>query len=140
MNHGLIVYPILVQMALTLGLLIRLGLLRVRAIDSKQVKMRDIALNSSAWPDHIQQSANSYRSQFELPVLFYALGILLYVTWSVNLVQLALAWAFVASRFAHCFIHITDNHVRRRFMAFLVGVVALVIMVLIYFLDRIGVF
>ncbi len=139
MNHGLIVYPLLVQMGLSLGLVLWLGLARVRAVRRREVGVSDMALSDTVWPPRIRQIGNNYRNQFELPVLFYVLGILLYVTWAVTWTQLVLAWAFVASRLVHSYIHVTSNHVVYRFYAFATGAFLLGMMVGLYALNRLGV-
>ena len=64
-------------------------------------------------------------SQHRLPVLFY-LAILLAVNTNIeNVVLLVLAWAFVALRFLHSYIHCTYNRVKDRFTAYLFGGIAL---------------
>ncbi|MNC97232.1 hypothetical protein D3C83_148270 [compost metagenome] len=38
-----------------------------------------------------------------------------------TLLEAVLAWLFVVSRYVHAFIHLTSNHVIRRFFAFATG-------------------
>ena len=64
---------------------------------------------------------NNLKNQFELPVLFYAVSIALYVSTADNLGTLILAWTFVASRYLHAYLHITSNRLRYRRPAFLLG-------------------
>jgi hypothetical protein len=52
---------------------------------------------------------NNLANQYELPVLFYACCILLYMTEADNLIALVLAWIFVALRYAHAFVHVTTS-------------------------------
>ena len=56
---------------------------------------------------------------FEIPNLFYAAVIILYVTGLANGLYLALAWAIVLLRYAHSFIHVTYNRVAHRFTVYL---------------------
>ena len=42
-----------------------------------------------------------------------------------TLLEIVLAWLFVVSRYAHAFVHVTDNHVIRRFAAYFVGLLLL---------------
>jgi len=128
MSPTLILFPVFALVALTFVQLYRTGSSRVAAITRGEVKVKDIALGQSAWPDRITQLGRSYQSQFELPVLFYVLAALVLVTKRLDIVLLVLAWAFVASRFAHAYIHTTSNHVPSRFNAFLAGFVMLVAM------------
>jgi hypothetical protein len=47
----------------------------------------------------------------------------------------ALAWLFVISRVIQAIIHVTDNHVRRRGLAFILGAIVLAIMWANYMMD-----
>lgn len=57
---------------------------------------------------------NSIANQFELPVLFYACCVALYMAEADNLPTVILAWLFVASRYAHAYVHVTSNNLRYR--------------------------
>jgi hypothetical protein len=120
--------PAFVHVAMVLFIGTRMGRARFRAARSGAVKVRDIAADSSRWPDEVRKISNSYQNQFELPVLFYALLPLLIATAMVDRVMIALAWAFIASRVVHAAIHIGPNIVIRRFQAFLFGFLAVVAM------------
>lgn len=71
---------------------------------------------------------NSIANQFELPVLFYACSILLYITEADNLVAVGLAWLFVILRYAHAYVHVTSNDLRYRSPLFAAGFVVLAAM------------
>ncbi len=120
--------PLLVQVGLTFVLLTATAFARVGASRRGEVKLKDIALSSDAYPRQARQVANSYANQFELPILFYLAIVLALLTRSGGWPMPLLAWAFVASRLAHAFIHVTTNNVIRRFYAFSVGVVVLAAM------------
>jgi hypothetical protein len=68
----------------------------------------------------------------ELPVLFYVLTILAWITRHADLLFVVLAWIFVAARLVHAYIHVTDNNVNRRGPAFGLGALVLSIMWLIF--------
>lgn len=53
----------------------------------------------------------------ELPVLFYVVGLMLYVTAGASSLVLALAWSYVALRILHSVIHLTYNKVVHRLAA-----------------------
>ena len=126
-QQQLLLIPVFVQVALTFGLLFRLGPARVGALKRGEVKLSDIALGGT-WPDRITQIANAYNHQFELPVLFYVLVGLALVTDKVDIALVAGAWLFVASRLLHAQVYVTTNHVPSRFRAFVIGVFVLVAM------------
>lgn len=67
-------------------------------------------------------------NQFELPVLFHSGCIVLYLLNADNVVMLALAWFFVATRYVHSFVHVTSNKLRFRAPLFAAGFLLVVIM------------
>ncbi len=120
--------PVFVQVALTLGLLLWMGSLRIRALRASELHIRDVALGEPNWPKHIKQVQNAYQNQFELPVLFYAVVALLLITGHVTPTLVVLAWLFAASRLVHALIHTTSNNVPRRFWAYTLGLTVLIVM------------
>ena len=117
--------PAFVQFALTVYVLTRLGQGRVRAVRSRQVKRSEID-TKSAYSESVQKFANNYVSQFELPVLFYAVLAFALATEVVDSVLIGLAWAFVGARLAHSFVHTGSNRIPTRFKIFVAGLVFLV--------------
>ena len=85
--------------------------------------------------DNGTRTANVLPSQLELSVLFYVLTILAWDTHHAGTIFVALAWLFVVLRLIQAIIHVTDNDVRRRGLAFIVGAVVLAIMWAIYMMD-----
>ena len=121
--------PLLAQVFLTFALMILMAVKRVGAANARRYKLRDIAVNSSNYPEDIAKYGNSYSNQFEQPVLFYLLCILLLIGGLKNSwLFLSLAALYVALRYVHAFIHVTSNHVIWRFYAFLAGSIVLVTM------------
>ena len=123
-----LVLPAFVHVALVAAVGLRMGQARVRAAQSGQVRMRDVALDGSKWPDGVRKFANNYQNQFEVPVLYYALLGLLLATGLGDGVAVALSWGFAASRIVHSVIHTGTNVVLWRFRAFLAGFVFLMLM------------
>ncbi len=121
-----LIYPLLVQVALTFLLLFANAFLRTGAIAAGKVKPADIVLGQRAWPRKIQQVSNAFQNQMETPVLFYTGVLLALVTGVGGTALLVLAWLWVALRIIHAVIHTTFNHLRWRFYAFAAGVFALV--------------
>lgn len=123
-----ILAPLFLQVALTLALAVALGRSRVGAIRGGRVRIADIALGQQAWPDSVTKIGNAYRNQFELPVLFYVAVVVAATTANADIIAVALAWAFVALRIVHVYVHVTSNHVPTRFNAFVAGFAVLVLM------------
>ncbi|WP_234902440.1 MAPEG family protein [Agrobacterium larrymoorei] len=67
-------------------------------------------------------------NQFEIPVLFHAACLLLYITDADNIVTIILGWIFVFSRFLQSYAHVTSKSLRYRAPAFAAGFAALVLM------------
>ena len=113
---------VLAQGVLVFVITVLLYFERIPRIVRREVRIGAIALDRSGWPQRAQQVANSFSNQFEVPVLlFVACGLALY--FGATLLETALAWLFVVSRCMHAFIHVTSNHVPRRFFAYATGVV-----------------
>lgn len=74
-------------------------------------------------PEPSATVARSLINQFELPMLFFLVCTLLYVTAGVNHVVVAVAWLFVLSRYAHAWVHVTSNRLRIRQRLFVSGFV-----------------
>lgn len=132
MSIHAVLLPLLVEVALTLVLLVWMGRLRVAAVRSGEVHPRDIALREPNWPPRLLQVQYAYHNQLELPVLFYVLTIVVWMTRFADLLFVVLAWVFVALRIAHAGVHVTDNNVRRRGLIFIAGAVVLIVMWVIF--------
>jgi len=136
MTIQMVLLPVFVQVALTIALLVWTARSRTASVKSGKTKMRDIALGQPNWPDQPTQVANSYNSQFQLPVLFYVAVILAWITRTTDVVFVVLEWLFVLLRLGHAYVHVTSNYVPRRFQVFAAGLLVLVIM-WIYFAAKI---
>jgi hypothetical protein len=132
MTIQMVLLPVFVQVALTFGLLFWMAFARTNSVSRGETKMRDIALGQSAWPAKATQISNCYDSQFQIPLLFYVLVILAWITRHADLIFVVMAWIFVLLRVAHATIHTTSNHVPTRFRAFAAGMFVLLIMWIIF--------
>jgi hypothetical protein len=132
MSLASVLLPIFVQVALTFVLLLWTGGSRLGAIRSKQTKTSDVALGQGNWPDRVMQVGNSFDNQLQLPVLFYVLVTLAWITRKADLLFVVMSWVFVVSRLVHARIHTTTNEMRVRFYAFASGAAVLLIMWVIF--------
>lgn len=121
MNAALIFWPVLAQIALTLAMYIVLARRKAGAVKSRAVNMREAALDNRAWPESVVKVSNNLANQFESPVLFYALCLMLHAIDGVSLPALLLAWLYVALRVVHAGIHIGSNQLSRRMPVFVLG-------------------
>src|SRR5437016_8421372 len=127
-----ILAPLFVLVALTFVLLAWMGAVRIAAVRRGEVRVKDTALGQSNWPPRVQQISKCYHNQFQLPVLFYVLTILALFLRKADLLFVVMAWIFVVLRIVHAAIHVTSNHVGRRFQAFAAGAVVLLLMWVIF--------
>ena len=127
-----ILLPLFVQVGLTFFLLFWMGFVRVGALKRREVTIPDIALRQPAWPERPTRIANAYHNQLELPLLFYVLVILALITRKADLLFVVMSWMFVVTRLVHAGIQVTSNDVQRRFSAFLVGALILLLMWIIF--------
>ena len=124
--------PVFVLIGLTFVLLFIMARERVGSLRRGEVKTEDIALREPNWTTRGTQYGNAFHNQLELPMLFYVLIAFILITKAEDVLLLILAWIFVLSRIVHAFIHTTGNVVDRRFMAYSVGVLVLLLMWVIF--------
>ena len=76
-------------------------------------------------PEKVNYPANNLKNLFEVPVLFYALCLYLYVTGNADGTHVIAAWTFFAFRVAHSVVHCTVNIVIVRFYLYCGAALAL---------------
>src|SRR5580704_17398597 len=135
MSLQAVLLPLFVEVVLTFALMLWMGALRGGDFRSGAVKPADVALRQPIWPQRTMQAAYSFSNQFELPVLFYVLTILVWVTRHAGYAFVILAWIFVICRVLQAYVHVTDNKVRLRGAFYSVGAVVLMVMWLIYIVE-----
>jgi hypothetical protein len=128
MNHNLIFLPVVIQIVLVFSLYIYLAIVKSKAIKAGKVDEQRRSLYDDAWPDYVLKVNNNIRNQFEVPVIFYVLVLLMWLIQSINIVMHILAWLFVASRILHSIIHVGSNYVPKRRKIFMFGCLILIIM------------
>ena len=130
MNSGsaLIFLPVVVQVLLTMGVFVTLAVAKGRALKSGEVDETRRAVYEDAWPEDVIRINNNIRNQFQLPVLFYVLVIVLWLLDAAGAFVQLVAWLFVLSRAVHVYIHLSSNYVPYRRKAFMFGAVMIVVM------------
>ena len=130
-----VLLPLFVEVILTFALLFWLAPLRGRDFSSGVTRPENVALREPNWSQRSLQVAYSYSNQVELPVLFYVLTILAWVTRHADLIFVVLAWIFVIFRYLQAYVHVTSNRVRLRGAFFGVSALVLAIMWIIYMVE-----
>jgi hypothetical protein len=131
MNSNYIIWPVLAQIVLTLTIFIVLGVRKSKAVKAGEINRKKTALNNKAWPEDVVKVTSNIANQFETPVIFYILCLVIYNINAVSLMANVLAWLFVLSRFIHAYIHIGTNHVPMRLRMFLIGCFVLIAMLIL---------
>ena len=128
MQQDAILAPMLGLMLLTFFVWAYMYYLRLGYISRQGVDPQDLATPEKGWtvlPESVNLPAHNLRNLAELPVVFYALCLYLFVTGSVDLVYVVAAWAFVGLRAVHSLIHCTVNNVKLRFASYFLGALVL---------------
>ena len=129
MRNPAMLYPLFALAAWTLIVLALIPLVRVRAVRQREIRPDDFRYGESAKvPGHVSLPNRNYMNLLELPMLFYVVCLLLYVTGGASSLTIALAWGYVVLRVVHSAIHLSYNHVMHRLAAFSLSNVALVVL------------
>lgn len=117
-----IIYPMFTLVMLTFIVGFSTGISRFISAKKGLVDPRYFKLFTGyAPPDNIAKLSRNFSNLFEVPVLFYTVGIIILVLGINNQLILVLAWTFVALRIIHSIIHIAYNNPIHRFLAFLLS-------------------
>lgn len=128
MNQESIFTPFLAMMALTIGVWFYMYFLRLSFIIRKQINPQSLATTREAnelLPADINTPSENLINLFELPVLFYATCLYIYVTHQVDTVFLVIAYCFLIFRIFHSVIHCTYNKVTHRFYSYVLSAITL---------------
>ena len=131
-----IFWPMIAQGFLTLGVYGVLLARRSRAVRGG-AGMETFRL-AGAEPEASSSASRNVANQFELPVLFYAATLALYVTNGASWLAVAISWLFVVSRLVHAAVHLGPNRVSQRFAAFAVGFAAVTLLWVLFALHLLG--
>ena len=127
MEKTLILYPAISMMILTLFLYVKNYLDNRKATINKSIKFSYFKTYTGEVPDYVAVSRQTLKNQFELPIFFYFLISIILVFDKVSQLDLILAWIFVASRYLHCYIRLSSNHVPHRAKVFKLGMLVLIV-------------
>ncbi|MCC8931260.1 MAPEG family protein [Rhizobium sp. 'Codium 1'] len=119
-------WPLLAHAFLVFGLYALLVVRRAAVVRAGKVE-RIAFRENLAEPEESRVVNRAIANQFELPVLFYAVSVLLFMTEADNLAAVALAWIFVLARYVQAAMQVIGNLPLRR-LSFMLGFVALFLM------------
>ena len=115
-----IFWPVLAQVLLIYVVYLTVSARRIGAIKAGTTKPSDFKVPAIE-PEPSATAVRNLSNQFELPVLFFAACLSLYVTGAAGTAALVAAWAFVLVRVVHAYVHLTSNRVLLRRRLFIVS-------------------
>jgi hypothetical protein len=105
----------------------RLGYIASNNIDAAKVATPE--QQNALLPAGVNNPSNNLKNLFELPVLFYVLSLVLFLSVMVDLTFYYSAWAYVGLRVLHSIVQCTVNNVNLRFGVYLISSLVLWFMV-----------
>lgn len=127
MNQAAILWPMIAHAALVYAVYVLMFVRRKAAVRAGSARISQFRENQNE-PAESLFVRNNLTNQFELPVLFHACCLALFVAGGAGIAAVVLAWIFILSRYVHAFIHVTSNRIRYRQPAFTVGLAAVALM------------
>ncbi|GAA0199308.1 MAPEG family protein [Kangiella japonica] len=131
MNPDLLLYPMFTHVLWVAFLYVLLTLVRAPAV------WGFIKSKKESWAEVEPRISANLSNQFEWPLLFYVVCVLLVSQGSVvEPAQVWLAWVFVAGRLFHSFVQILTNNIRLRGLVFTINFLAVLAMWMIILWKR----
>jgi len=127
MHQTAIFGPFFATMLLTFAVWVYMYARRIPFIRSSGLTPGELAIPgrlAEISPAEISNPSDNLKNLFEIPVLFYALALYLYVTQQVDALYVAAAWIFVVFRVLHSAVHCTVNIVILRFWLYFASTAA----------------
>ena len=119
--------PVFAMVFLTLLVWVYMYIRRIGFITGNKLSPKDLAVPGALTqlsPPAVSNPSDNLKNLFEIPVIFYALALYLFVTNQVDAAYVSAAWVFVVFRAVHSAIHCTVNIVMLRFYLYLFSTLA----------------
>jgi hypothetical protein len=137
MPQDQIFFPIGALALLTFLALTLIPIRRFRAGFAGRIVPDDFKFGESQnVPGDVSIPNRAYMNLLEMPILFYVICLMLFVSTGVTEAVLYLAWAYVALRATHSFIQVTYNNVYHRLTVFALSNFILIAMWGLFFWPR----
>lgn len=114
--------PFFAMILLTLTVWIVMYVRRIRYSMANRIHAQRLGTPEKAvkvFPEEVQYPAYNLSNLLELPIIFYALCLYLFVTGNVDALYVIAAWSYVGLRAAHSAIQCTTNIVMQRFAVYM---------------------
>jgi hypothetical protein len=120
-----ILWPMLAHIGWVSMLYVWLTVARQRAVRSGEIDSSCFVLGRDE-PLEVARITRNLANQFELPLIFYALVVLLVALGQVTLFDVIAAWVFIAGRVAHTLVQTLTDNVPLRGQVFTINFLAVV--------------
>jgi hypothetical protein len=122
----LLVLSVLAEVLLISVILVIMGRRRFSAAKNKEISVGAFrTMDLAGANESVITASRNFENQFQMPMLFM-FGVLFVLQFQLaDLVFVLLAALYVALRLLHSVVHMTSNHVRKRFNLFLFSCVVL---------------
>jgi hypothetical protein len=127
MAQDAIFSPFFATVFLTLLVWVYMYIRRISFITSIKIPSNDLAVPGTLAqisPPNVSNPSDNLKNLFEIPILFYALVLYLFITKQVDAVYVNAAWVFVIFRALHSVVHCTFNLIMLRFYLYLFATLA----------------
>ena len=127
MTQDTIFSPFFATLFLTLLVWVYMYIRRISFLTSTKLSQADLSVPgklAQISPPSVSNPSDNLKNLFEIPVLFYALVLYLFVTKQVDTVYVNVAWIFVLFRALHSAVHCTFNLIMLRFYLYLFATLA----------------
>ena len=122
-----ILWPMLAHIGWVSMLYVWLTVALQRAVRSGQIESSCFVLGRDE-PLEVARITRNLANQFELPLIFYALVVLLVALGQVTLFDVIAAWVFVAGRVAHTLVQTLTDNVPLRGQVFMINFLAVLVL------------
>lgn len=118
--------PFFAMIFLTLLVWMYMYIRRISFITSRKLAPKDLTPSAFAQisPPSVSNPSDNLKNLFEIPVIFYALVLYLFITKQVDAVYVSASWVFVVFRALHSAVHCTFNRIILRFYLYLFATIA----------------
>ncbi|MBW4693943.1 MAG: MAPEG family protein [Lyngbya sp. HA4199-MV5] len=126
MSQNAIFEPFFATIFLTFVVWVYMYIRRISYIKSHKIRPQDLAVPKASvqtWPSTVVTPSDNLKNLFEMPILFYALVLYLFMTQQVDRIYVYAAWVFVIFRTLHSIVHCTFNCIMLRFYLYLVATI-----------------
>jgi hypothetical protein len=127
MTQDAIFSPFFATVFLTLLVWVYMYIRRISFITSRKISQQDLCVPGTLAqisPPNVSNPSDNLKNLFEIPVLFYALVLYLFITKQVDTVYVNAVWVFVVFRALHSAVHCTFNLIMLRFYLYLFATLA----------------